>query len=289
MEPKIFLCHASEDKDRVQQIYLEMRAAGLSPWMDKPPSPYELDGILPGEDWDRRIRREIRGSAYCIALLSKKSVNKRSYVQREFRLALTMAAEMPPGQVYLIPALLEHCEVPDLAVDSVSLSSLQWIELDGTATKLIRILERDRRNRQDLLAEGHKTFDVRTSEELFRAVGSNRTLRLAPGDYVLDRVSAPYARYIELDPVHDGAQLVFRDLENLTLSGEQGEVRILANSQYADVLQFRDSNNLLRLSGITFGHWPERAFCSGDVLAFVRCRPMRTLWVWRHGNYVIRG
>jgi hypothetical protein len=186
MEPKIFLCHAREDKSRVQEIYLQMRSAGLSPWMDKPPPPYDLDGIHAGEDWDSRIRKEIRECAYFVAFLSPNSVSKQGYVQREFRLALSMAAEMPTGQVFVIPVLLEPCEPPEITVDTVSLSKLQWIELErGDASVLIRVLERDIGHRRAPLPGSGLRLTVNTAEELLHALGSDRILQLGPGTYDL--------------------------------------------------------------------------------------------------------
>ena len=170
--PLIFLCHAKEDSKKVQEIYLELRAAGLRPWMDKPPRPFELEGILPGEHWNSRIRKEIRNSAYFIAFLSKKSVSKRGYVQREFRLALNMVAEMPVGQVFLIPVLLEDCDVPETQVDSVSLRDLQWIDLtkDGVSV-LINLFRHDAENRQGLLQQSRLVLRPGNPEDFIASIG----------------------------------------------------------------------------------------------------------------------
>lgn len=114
--PQIFLCHASDDKARVRRLYHRLREAGLSPWLDD-------EDILPGQDWDREIRNAIRKSDYFLACLSKNSVDKRGYFQKEIRMALDILDEMPEGQVYLIPARLDDCEVP------LRLRERQWIDL----------------------------------------------------------------------------------------------------------------------------------------------------------------
>jgi hypothetical protein len=125
----IFLSYAKEDANAVQTVYRELRAAGVSPWMDQPPPPWELEGIRPGEDWDAVIRQRLADADLVLAFLSRKSIAKRGYIQREYRLALDLAAERPAGSVFLIPILLEQCEPPDLRVGPVGLRQLQWFRL----------------------------------------------------------------------------------------------------------------------------------------------------------------
>ncbi len=125
----IFLSYAKEDAAAVQRIYRELRHAGVHPWMDKPPAPWDLEGIGPGEEWDTVIRQRLAEAELVLVFLSKTSVAKQGYVQREYRLALNLAAAQPPGSVFLIPVLLEDCEPPDLRVDQINLRQFQWIRL----------------------------------------------------------------------------------------------------------------------------------------------------------------
>lgn len=141
-QPIIFLCYANEDKERLHAIYLEMKDAGLNPWMDKPPKPYDSEGIKPGEKWDIFIRQMIRKSAYFLAFLSQKSVQKRGYVQREYRLALEVMGEVPPGQIFLIPVLLEKCELPEIIGDTIQFCQLQWLDLQADGLQKLILLER---------------------------------------------------------------------------------------------------------------------------------------------------
>jgi hypothetical protein len=102
----IFLCHASEDKAAVIDIYRRLQRKGLRPWLDK------MD-LRPGQAWDHEIRKAIRSSRFVLVFLSSTSVAKRGYVQKEFALALDVLAEMPEGQIFIIPVRLDDCEVPD--------------------------------------------------------------------------------------------------------------------------------------------------------------------------------
>jgi formylglycine-generating enzyme required for sulfatase activity len=116
-EPRIFLCHASEDKPRVRELYHRLKEAGYHPWLDK-------EDLLPGQDWRREIEKIIRDRYNIVVVcLSCNSVTKRGVVQQEIKWALDALDQTPEGAIYLIPARLEECQVPD------RLSELHWVEL----------------------------------------------------------------------------------------------------------------------------------------------------------------
>jgi hypothetical protein len=120
---KIFLAHASEDKDLVRDLHSRLRSHGFNPWLD------ELD-IPVGKNWRTAIPKAIRESDIFIACLSQRSVQKQGYIQREFRLALEVYAEKPPETIYLIPLKFDECEIPDLQLPtlSISLRDFQWLD-----------------------------------------------------------------------------------------------------------------------------------------------------------------
>jgi hypothetical protein len=122
----IFISYAKEDIVQAQEIYTALEAKGLAPWMDKPPSPFVAKGLIPGENWRLRLEHEIRAARRVILLLSKASVAKVGYVQREFRLALDIMNGMPPNARFAIPLMIDDCEPPILVVGSISLADLQW-------------------------------------------------------------------------------------------------------------------------------------------------------------------
>jgi hypothetical protein len=125
----IFLSHAKEDKLKIHDIFRTIRGAGLTVWMDSPPSPFEAEGIPPGQDWDSVIRRQLQQSRFVLLFLSAVSIAKQGYFQKEVRLALNIASTRPLNEGYLIPTLLENCDVPPVRVDTVSLHDLQWYKL----------------------------------------------------------------------------------------------------------------------------------------------------------------
>jgi len=128
-KPTIFFCYAKEDKEDVDRIYHKFKEVGLNPWMDKPPSPFSFDGIGPGERWETKIKSVIQNADIFLAFLSKKSVSKHGFVQREYRLALDRMNEMPDDDIFLIPVLLEPCQPPNIIVGSESFEKIQWYEL----------------------------------------------------------------------------------------------------------------------------------------------------------------
>jgi hypothetical protein len=113
---RIFLCHSSNDKSTVRALYQRLGNDGFDPWFDE-------KKLLPGQDWDREIRIAVRNSDAVIVCLSKGSITKRGYVQKEIRLALDVAGEQPEGAIYIIPVKLEECAAPQ------TLSHLHWINL----------------------------------------------------------------------------------------------------------------------------------------------------------------
>jgi hypothetical protein len=126
---KIFLCHSSGDKPDVTKIYDFLLARGADPWLD-------TEKLLPGQDWNLEINKALDDSDVILLCLSKSSVDKEGYVQKEIRIALDRALEMPERRIFLIPAKLEACELP------YRLRSYQWVDLftDGGMDKLMKSL-----------------------------------------------------------------------------------------------------------------------------------------------------
>ena len=100
-----FLCHAKEDKTEVEAIREKLLSDGFLTW-------YADKDLLPGDEWELLIEREIEGCDYFLAFLSSRSVSKTGYVQRELRHAMKQRTLRPHGKRYIIPIQLDDCEVP---------------------------------------------------------------------------------------------------------------------------------------------------------------------------------
>jgi hypothetical protein len=113
---KIFLCHANEDKPQVREVYQRLKAEGFEPWLDE-------EDLIPGQLWDREIRRALRNSDIILIFFSQTSIAKRGYVQREMKLALEAWEEIPEGQIHTIPVRLDACAIPE------RFKPFQWVDL----------------------------------------------------------------------------------------------------------------------------------------------------------------
>ena len=102
---RIFLCHASEDKPQVREVYDRLKAAGFEPWMDE-------HDILPGQTFDGAIETALETCDFVLVFLSTYSVTKRGYVQREFRRVMEQFEEMPQDVIHTILVKLDDCEAP---------------------------------------------------------------------------------------------------------------------------------------------------------------------------------
>ena len=127
---EVFLCHSSADKPAVRELWKRLKSNGFDPWLDE-------KEILPGQRWDPEIRKAIDRAGSIIVFLSEGSVSKEGYLQREIRMVLDKASEMPDDTIFLIPARLENCPVP------VRLKDLQWVDLfsESGYGKLVQALE----------------------------------------------------------------------------------------------------------------------------------------------------
>jgi hypothetical protein len=113
---RVFLCHSSEDKSQVRSLYQFLVSAGVDAWLDE-------EKLLPGQLWEQEIPKAVRASDAIVVCLSRNSINKRGYIQKEIREALGVADEHPEGALFLIPAKLEECDIPE------RLAQRQWVNL----------------------------------------------------------------------------------------------------------------------------------------------------------------
>ncbi len=127
---QVFLCYASEDEKFARALYEKLRGMNITPWFDK-------EDLLPGQVWELQINQAIRKSDAVIICLSQNSVNKRGFVQKEFKHILEIAKEIPENQIFIIPVKLEECDLP------LSLEHLQTVNLfeKGGIQKLTQSLE----------------------------------------------------------------------------------------------------------------------------------------------------
>ena len=137
---RVFLCHASGDKPSVRALYRRLRDDGFLPWLDE-------ESLLAGQDWDREIAGAVRTSGVVLVCLSRTSVTKEGFVQKEIKYALDVADEKPEGTIFIIPVRLEECEVPS------RLRRWQWVNL-YEESGYVRLWQALRARQQSLAGPG---------------------------------------------------------------------------------------------------------------------------------------
>ncbi|HEX7961135.1 MAG TPA: toll/interleukin-1 receptor domain-containing protein, partial [Terriglobales bacterium] len=110
MHPKVFISHASEDKERFVLAFAErLRASGVDAWLDR----WEM---LPGDSLVDKIFEEgLRHAAAVVVVLSRHSVVK-PWVREELNAAFVKRVNAGSK---LIPVVLDDCEVPEALASTV--------------------------------------------------------------------------------------------------------------------------------------------------------------------------
>src|SRR5690606_7007254 len=103
---RVFLCHASQDKPAVRELYERLDSEGwMDIWLDE-------EKLYPGQDWDFEIEKAVEAADVVIVCLSSNSVTKEGYVQRELRFVLQIADYKPDGTIFVVPVRLDDCPLP---------------------------------------------------------------------------------------------------------------------------------------------------------------------------------
>lgn len=111
MNPKVFICHASEDKERfVLDFATKLNSKGIDTWVD-------FWEIYPGDSLVDKIFEEgIKNAQAVIVILSKYSVDK-PWVREELNASVVKRIK---EKIKLIPVVIDDCQVPE------SLQSTVW-------------------------------------------------------------------------------------------------------------------------------------------------------------------
>lgn len=134
----ISYAHNPPDREIALRLYEDLSTAGHNPWLDE-------KGLLPGEDWARRIEEEIRACKLFLALISSHSLNRRGFAQKELRMALAVLDTIPVNERFLIPVRLDECDPRDARIRRLHRLDL-FPDYAAGLTRLVRSLEEGRRS-----------------------------------------------------------------------------------------------------------------------------------------------
>ena len=103
---RVFLCHSSQDKPIVRELYQRLNAEGwIDPWLDE-------EKLLPGQDWEMEIEKAVEAADAVVICLSNSSVTKEGYVQKEIRFVLDVSDEKIEETIFVLPLRLNECMIP---------------------------------------------------------------------------------------------------------------------------------------------------------------------------------
>src|SRR5678815_1018946 len=206
-EVDCFLSYAREDKPLAERVFIRLRRHGIRVWMDKPPQPYTSEGIVFGANWHDVLQKQIEKARLFLPLFTATALEPGSYFEHELKMALRISSETPDRSDFIIP-VLSGGEVPELSVDGRSFAAFQWIDIeaDGLNALLRHVLKAQPASPNLDSADELLTLEVTTVDQLVDALGPNRIIKLAPGDYDLSKVKEVSHGFMSVEPEFDGPQ-----------------------------------------------------------------------------------
>jgi len=197
---RVFLCHASQDKPIVRELYHRLLSEGwIDPWLDE-------EDILGGQDYDIEIQKAVDATDVVIVCNSSRSVAKEGYIQKEIRRVLDKADEKPEGTIYIIPIRLDECDPPRRFGRLHYLDYFPEENKKDTIKKLIKSL----RARARSLGVGTKITATKSIADDVKKVDQTNHV-LFPYDATKKFVPPPYQKLPE--PVCEICHKPFRFLE----------------------------------------------------------------------------
>lgn len=107
-QPTVFLSYSHRDAAFASDLSERLRADGITPWLD-------TVEIKVGESIHEKVNEGLRRSDFFAIILSQPSVQSK-WVQEELSSASSLEKYRKKG-VFLLPILLEECDVPPLLLD----------------------------------------------------------------------------------------------------------------------------------------------------------------------------
>jgi hypothetical protein len=120
----VFVSYAREDLAAVQQIKAGLEAAGITIWFD-------MDRLEIGDDYDRKIQRNIARCSYFIAVVSATTQRRHEgYFRREWSYAIDRVRNMADGALFILPVTIDTTSAVDALVPD-KFKALHFTQLPG--------------------------------------------------------------------------------------------------------------------------------------------------------------
>jgi len=120
----VFISYAREDLAAVQAIKAGLEAAGIVTWFD-------MDRLEVGDDYDRKIQRNIARCSYFIPVISTTTQRRHeAYFRREWSYALDRVRNMADGALFILPITIDATTAAEAIVPD-RFKSLHFTQLPG--------------------------------------------------------------------------------------------------------------------------------------------------------------
>ena len=97
----VFISYARDDLPAVQRIKAGLEAAGVVTWFD-------MDRLEVGDDYDRKIQRNIARCSYFIPVISATTQRRlEGYFRREWSYAMDRVRNMADGALFILPVSID--------------------------------------------------------------------------------------------------------------------------------------------------------------------------------------
>jgi len=103
--PKVFICYASADISKAQEIFFWLKGCGADPWFDK-------ERLVSGDQWDVEIRQAVAAADVFVVCL-RPGFDDIGFRQNEVREAIRALENRPPGRAFIIPFIVRPCTLPE--------------------------------------------------------------------------------------------------------------------------------------------------------------------------------
>jgi hypothetical protein len=120
----VFISYAREDLPAVQQLKAGLEAAGITTWFD-------MDRLEGGDDYDRKIQRNIMRCSYFIPVVSANTQRRlEAYFRREWSYAIDRVRNMADGALFILPVSIDTTTAAEALVPD-KFKALHFTQLPG--------------------------------------------------------------------------------------------------------------------------------------------------------------
>jgi hypothetical protein len=120
----VFISYARDDMAAVQRIKAGLEAVGVTTWFD-------MDRLDAGDDYDRKIQRNIARCSYFIAVVSATTqARHEGYFRREWNYAIDRTRNMADGALFILPVTIDGTMAAEALVPD-KFKSLHFTLLPG--------------------------------------------------------------------------------------------------------------------------------------------------------------